>query len=115
MGFEGTDLAMLAHLEHPTVCHGHPVQSFSIRPLSSKLGRVLSEKSCGERGNGKGLHRMPVADCGAFEVGERSEVGALESPSSEGMKQRHRTFGAITSAKPTLPLAQRATNMSESE
>ena len=34
----------------PTVCHGHPVQSFSIRPLSSKLGRVLSEKSCGERG-----------------------------------------------------------------
>ena len=49
--------------------------------------------------------RFPVADCGAFEVGERSEVGALESPSSEGMKQRHRTFGAITSAKPTLPLA----------
>ena len=29
--------------------------------------------------------------------------------------QRHRTFGAITSAKPTLPLAQRASNMSESE
>ena len=56
---------------------------------------------------------MPVADCGAFEVGERSEVGALESPSSEGMKQRHRTFGAITSAKPTLPLAQRATNVSK--
>ena len=25
-GFEGTDLATLAHLEHPTVCHGHPVQ-----------------------------------------------------------------------------------------
>ena len=23
--------------------------------------------------------RFPVADCGAFEVGERSEVGALES------------------------------------
>ena len=23
---------------------------------------------------------MPVADCGAFEVSERSEVGALESP-----------------------------------
>ena len=23
--------------------------------------------------------RMPVADCGVFEVGERSEVGALES------------------------------------
>jgi hypothetical protein len=23
---------------------------------------------------------MPVADCGVFEVGERSEVGALESP-----------------------------------
>lgn len=23
---------------------------------------------------------MPVADCGAFEVDERSEVGALESP-----------------------------------
>ena len=22
---------------------------------------------------------MPVADCGVFEVGERSEVGALES------------------------------------
>ena len=59
--------------------------------------------------------RFPVADCGAFEVGEPSEVGALESPSSEGMKQRHCTFGAITSAKPTLPLAQRATNMSESE
>ena len=34
----------------PTVCHGHPVQSFSVPPLSSKLGRVLSEKSCGERG-----------------------------------------------------------------
>jgi hypothetical protein len=31
------------------------------------------------------------------------------------MRQRHRTFGAITSAKPTLPLATRATNMSESE
>ena len=44
----------------------------------------------------KSLHRMPVADCGdyeeipslkdavgrlwVFEVGERSEVGALESP-----------------------------------
>ena len=24
--------------------------------------------------------RFPVADCGAFEVGEPSEVGALESP-----------------------------------
>ena len=58
---------------------------------------------------------MPVADCGVFEVGERSEVGALESPSSEGMKQRHRTIGAITSAQPTLPLAKRASNMSESE
>ena len=23
---------------------------------------------------------MPVADCGVFEVGERSEVGVLESP-----------------------------------
>ena len=23
--------------------------------------------------------KMPVADCGAFEVGERSEVGVLES------------------------------------
>ena len=23
---------------------------------------------------------MPVADCGVFEVGEHSEVGALESP-----------------------------------
>ncbi len=23
---------------------------------------------------------MPVADCGAFEVSERSEVGVLESP-----------------------------------
>ena len=57
--------------------------------------------------------RFPVADCGAFEVGERSEVGALESPSSEGMKQCHRTFGAITSAKPILPLAQRATNVSK--
>ena len=34
----------------PTVCHGHPVQSFSLPPLSSKLGRVDSEKSCGERG-----------------------------------------------------------------
>ena len=34
----------------PTVCHGHPVQSFSVPPLSSKLGRGISEKSCGERG-----------------------------------------------------------------
>ena len=25
-GFEDTDLASLAHLERPTVCHGHPVQ-----------------------------------------------------------------------------------------
>ena len=25
---------------------------------------------------------MPVADCGAFEVGERSEVGVLEFPPS---------------------------------
>ena len=66
-GFEGTDLASLAHLECPTVCHGepwreedfcviptvchgHPVQSFSVPPLSSKLGRGISEKSCGERG-----------------------------------------------------------------
>ena len=31
-GFEGTDLASLAHLEHPTVCHGHPVQIFSKTP-----------------------------------------------------------------------------------
>ena len=46
---------------------------------------------------------MPVADCGVFEVGERSEVGALES------------YQAITSAQPTLPLVKRATNMSESE
>ena len=50
IGFEGTDLAALAHLEYPTVCHGHPVQSFSVPPLSSKLGRGISEKSCGERG-----------------------------------------------------------------
>ena len=27
---------------------------------------------------------MPVADCGAFEVGERSEVGVLESYLSRG-------------------------------
>ena len=63
-GFEGTDLAALAHLECPTVCHGepwreedfcviptvchgHPVQSFSVPPLSSKLGRGRREEdSC---------------------------------------------------------------------
>ena len=55
---------------------------------------------------------MPVADCGVFEVGERSEVGALESLRG-WMRQRHRTMGAITSAQPTLPLAKRASNMSE--
>ena len=27
---------------------------------------------------------MPVADCGVFEVGERSEVGALESQAKLG-------------------------------
>ena len=43
-GFEDTDLAALAHLEYPTVCHGHPVQSFSVPPLSSKLGRGRREE-----------------------------------------------------------------------
>jgi hypothetical protein len=28
--------------------------------------------------------RFPVADCGVFEVGERSEVGVLESPAKLG-------------------------------
>ena len=42
---------------------------------------------------------MPVADCGVFEVGERSEVGALESPKrvdkkSPSRKKRKATFAA---------------------
>ena len=34
--------AARAHLEHPLSADGHPVQSFSNPPLSSKLGRGLS-------------------------------------------------------------------------
>lgn len=48
----------------------------------------------------KSLHRMPVADCGVFEVGERSEVGALESL-CKTLAQR------ATNAKPKT-LAQRS-------
>ena len=57
-GFEGTDLASLAHLECPTVCHGHPVQSFSVPPLSSKLG--LSRPVGGFLRN---PNKLPLASC----------------------------------------------------
>ena len=62
---------------------------------------------------------MPVADCGVFEVGERSEVGALESPAKRERSEPH--FAALlpltlaqraTNAQPKT-LAQRATNVSE--
>ncbi len=56
-GFEGTDLAALAHLECPTVCHGHPVQIFSVSPLSSKLGRG------GRVGFLRNPHSLPRASC----------------------------------------------------
>ena len=56
-GFEDTDLAALAHLECPTVCHGHPVQSFSVPPLSSKLGRG------GRVGFLRNPHSLPRASC----------------------------------------------------
>ena len=49
-------------------------------PLSAKDFLTRMSPSLLERMSfRKDLHRMPVADCGAFEVGERSEVGALES------------------------------------
>ena len=63
---------------------------------------MAAEKSLqGCRRQTKGLRRNPplsylIQTC-------LSEVGALES------------YQAITSAQPTLPLAKRATNMSESE
>ena len=41
----------------PTVCHGHPVQSFSVPPLSSKLGRG------GRVGFLRNPHSLPRASC----------------------------------------------------
>ena len=50
-------------------------------PLSAKDFLTRMSPSLFERMSfRKDLHRMPVADCGVFEVGERSEVGVLESP-----------------------------------
>ena len=67
-GFEGTDLATLAHLECPTVCHGHPwrEEDFCVIPtvchghpvqillLTSSLKqawtRPFVKVFCGERG-----------------------------------------------------------------
>ena len=54
-------------------------------PLSAKAFLTRMSPSLLERMSfRKDLHRMPVADCGVFEVGERSEVGVLESPAKLG-------------------------------
>ena len=58
----------------------------------------------------KSLHRMPVADCGDY-----AEIPLSREATLLCLWQHHRTFGAITSAMPTPSLAERATNMSESE
>ena len=51
MGFEGTDLASLAHLERPTVCHGHPVQILLLSiSLEQAQIRLFVKVFCGERG-----------------------------------------------------------------
>ena len=42
--------------------------------------RRMPVADCGDYAEIPLSPRFPVADCGAFEVGERSEVGALESP-----------------------------------
>ena len=50
-GFEGTDLASLAHLECPTVCHGHPVQILLLSiSLEQAQIRLFVKVFCGERG-----------------------------------------------------------------
>ena len=50
-GFEGTDLATLAHLECPTVCHGHPVQILLLTSsLKQAWTRPFVKVFCGERG-----------------------------------------------------------------
>ena len=67
-GFEGTDLAALAHLEYPTVCHGepwregdfyviptvchgHPVQILLLSiSLEQAQIRLFVKVFCGERG-----------------------------------------------------------------
>ena len=51
MGFEDTDLASLAHLERPTVCHGHPVQILLLTSsLKQAWTRPFVKIFCGERG-----------------------------------------------------------------
>ena len=48
---------------------------------------------------------MPVADCGAFEVGERSEVGVLESPPSGsllGLRRNNRSRLCRDKKSPSL-------------
>ena len=42
---------------------------------------------------------MPVADCGVFEVGERSEVGALESPPAAACGDYEEILLSPTSSK----------------
>ena len=50
-GFEGTDLASLAHLECPTVCHGEPVQILLLTSsLKQAWTRPFVKVFCGERG-----------------------------------------------------------------
>ena len=50
----------------PTVCHGHPVQSFSNPPLSSKLGREKggdSRAPTSLRSATSNTHSLPRASC----------------------------------------------------
>ena len=57
-GFEGTDLASLAHLERPTVCHGHPVQ---ILLLSISLEQAWTRYERG--GFLRNPNKLPLAPC----------------------------------------------------
>ena len=50
MGFEGTDLATLAHLEYPTVCRRHPVQIFLLSISLEQAQIRLFVKIFAERG-----------------------------------------------------------------
>ena len=52
-------------------------------PLSAKILKTTC-LSLFKHGGRKIFARMPSADCGVFEVGERSEVGVLESPAKLG-------------------------------
>ena len=104
-----------------------PWQTVGVRGGRAKRGRCPRIPFCGSllglRRNNRSRQRRdkkspPLSESPWQTVGirgGRAQRGRCPRIPSKRMRQRHRTSGAITSAEPTLPLATRATNMSESE